>query len=103
MKYPLEPIFKLLDAWGTLPHCDELNGGTRPASVAFIAMSEHALGRVDEAKTTFERLRELMNQQQWKSDPEARAFFEEAGKVLGVVEDPASQPSQNAIDPAPPP
>ena len=93
----------LLDAWGALLHCDELNGGTEPADVAFSAMSQHALGRVDEAKTSFERLRELMNQEQWKNHDEARAFFEGARQVLGVVEDPASQPSQDAIDPTPPP
>ncbi len=66
-------------------------------------MSQHALGRIDEAETTFERLRELMNQEQWKNHDEARGFFEEARQVLGVVTDPASQPLQDAIDPAPNP
>ena len=48
-------------------------------------------------------LRELMNQGGWKNNDEAWAFFEEARQVLGVVEDPASQPSQDAIDPGPQP
>ena len=91
------------DALTTLLRSDEFNGGTRPADVAFIAMSQHALGRIDDAKTTFERLRELMNQEQWKNDDEDRAFLNEAAQVLGVVEDPASQPSQDAIDPGPQP
>ena len=66
-------------------------------------MSQYALGTIDDAETTFERLRDLMKQERWRNNAKARAFFEEARQVLGVVEGPASQPSQDAIDPAPQP
>ncbi len=82
------------EALTTLLRCNELNDGTQPADVAFIAMSQHALGKVDEARATLERLRELMKQAQWEANDEARVIFREAVELIHGVEEPTSKPSQ---------
>jgi WD40 repeat protein/serine/threonine protein kinase len=54
------------------------NAAPAPAELAFRAMSEHQLGKKEEAMKTFERLRSLADTPQWAKNPEAQAFFREA-------------------------
>lgn len=49
-----------------------------PANLAFLAMAQQQLGKKDEAKATLARLREIMKQERWAKDAEARGFLHEA-------------------------
>ena len=53
------------DALATLTKFEKLNAtieGSFPADLAFLAMTQHQLGKSDEAKATLGRLREVMKQ-----------------------------------------
>jgi eukaryotic-like serine/threonine-protein kinase len=74
------------DALKTLEQADKLNsaerGGAIPADLAFLAMTQHHLGQKDEAKKTFDRLRELMTKSEWSKESEAQTFFREASSLF---------------------
>jgi Tfp pilus assembly protein PilF len=76
----------------TLTQSERLNAtkdGSLPADLAFLAMAQHRLGKKDEAKTTLDRLREIMKQARWTDDAEAQGFLREAEETL--KQKPASQ------------
>ena len=56
-----------------------------PADVAFLAMVEHKLGHLDEARASLDQLREIMNQPKWEKDREVKALFLEAKSVLDAT------------------
>jgi hypothetical protein len=74
------------DALRTLEQADKLNSAEKrssiPANLAFLAMTRHQLGQKQEAKNTFDRLREVMNKPEWANDTEAQGFFREAAIVF---------------------
>jgi WD40 repeat protein/serine/threonine protein kinase len=74
------------DALKALIHADQLNsadkGSSIPADLALLAMTQYQLGKKDDAKKTFERLREIMQSADWLNSAEAQAFFREAAACL---------------------
>ena len=64
-------------ALATLTKCDPSD----PATLAFLAMTQHQLGQKEEARATIARLREVMHKPEWAKNEEAQAFLREA-KVL---------------------
>jgi WD40 repeat protein/tRNA A-37 threonylcarbamoyl transferase component Bud32 len=73
------------DALATLMESEKLNAtkhGSHPADLAFLAMSQHQLGKKDEAKPTLARLREVMKQPRWANDTEAQGFLREAEELI---------------------
>ena len=56
-----------------------------PAAVAFLAMVEHKLGHLNEARAWLDQLREIMKQPKWAMDREVEALFHEAKSLLGAI------------------
>jgi len=53
-----------------------------PENLGFIAMSLHKLGRVDEAEVTLDRLRDLVKDEQYAQDEQAKAILSEAERLI---------------------
>jgi Flp pilus assembly protein TadD len=73
------------DARATLTKSEKLNAtneGSHPADLAFLAMTQHQLGKKDEAKATLGRLREIMKQPGWADATEAVSFLREAEELI---------------------
>jgi WD40 repeat protein len=71
-----EDALKALEQAGKLHSTGD--SSSDPTWLAFLAMAQHQLGKRDEAKSTFERLREIMKTPAWANDAKAQAFFREA-------------------------
>lgn len=69
------------DAHATLTRSDKLNDG-HPADMAFLAMSLARVGEADAAQRELERLRRLMRQQPWTTDPQSLRFLREAQTLV---------------------
>jgi tetratricopeptide (TPR) repeat protein len=84
-------------ALGTLSQSSKLNEVTfkspQPADFAFLAMTQHQLGKKDEAKATLARLRKVMKQERWAKDAEAQGFLREAEETL--QQKPASETTKD--------
>jgi hypothetical protein len=77
------------DALATLTKSEKLNAtkeGSLPADLAFLAMTQHQLGKKDEAKATLGLLREVMKQPRWTQDAESVGFLREAEELIDVAE-----------------
>jgi len=70
------------EAHATLTRSDKLNDG-HPADLAFLAMTLSRLGRVDVAQRELERLRALMRQDPWATDPQSLRLLREVQVVAG--------------------
>jgi tetratricopeptide (TPR) repeat protein len=74
------------DALMTLSRADKMRtDANQPSTVedwAFIAMSLHKLGRVDEAKVSLERLGTFLQEERFLDYEEAKAFLGEAEKLI---------------------
>jgi serine/threonine protein kinase/tetratricopeptide (TPR) repeat protein len=75
------------EAVATLKRVDEyrrtlLNDESYPCEIAYIAMALHRLGRHEEAKTTLDRLRDLLKDERFAEDKEAKACLAEAEKLI---------------------
>jgi len=70
------------EAHATLTRSDKLNDG-HPADLAFLAMTLTRLGRVDDAQRQLERLRALMRQDPWATDPQSLRLLREVQVVAG--------------------
>ncbi|HTU89758.1 MAG TPA: protein kinase [Gemmataceae bacterium] len=74
------------DALVTLTKSDELNTtkASLPAGLAFLAMAQYQLGKMDEAKATLRRLRIVMKQLRftWTPDAEEMGFLREAEELI---------------------
>jgi len=73
------------EALDTLTKSESLNarwGGIQPSDLAFLAMAQHQVGKMDEAKATLGRLREVMKQPQWVNNTEAQGFLREADELI---------------------
>jgi tetratricopeptide (TPR) repeat protein len=69
----------------TLTQSEKLNAkqrGIQPADLAFLAMAQHQLAKIDEAKAALVRLREVMRQERWAKDAEAQGFLREAEVLI---------------------
>jgi tetratricopeptide (TPR) repeat protein len=55
---------------------------SHPANLAFIAMALHKLGRTDEAKASLDRLRDLLKEEQYADDQQAKKFLLEAEQLI---------------------
>jgi hypothetical protein len=80
------------DAFAPLTKAEKLNaaalGVPHPANLAFLAMTQHQLGKKDEAKATLGRLREVMKQPFWAQNADAVGFLREAeGLIEGKADD----------------
>jgi hypothetical protein len=76
---------RFAEALATLTKSEKLNAtslGASPLDIAFVAMTQHQLGRKDEAKATLARLGEVMKQPRWAKDAEAQGFLREAEALL---------------------
>jgi hypothetical protein len=69
------------EALTTLTRSDERRGQI-PANVAFIAMTLHQLGRMDESRAALDRLRGLVQSPKYASDGEACGFLREAESLI---------------------
>lgn len=58
-------------------------GTSEPSDLAFIAMAQYQLGRIDEARATFARLREAMQNPVNAANEEAQRFLREATAMIG--------------------
>lgn len=67
------------EALDTLLRCDELNGGTSYADVAFLAMTHHHLGNAHEAQATLPRVSDLVHVNQ---SLQGKAFLREAEQLI---------------------
>ena len=56
-------------------------------SLAFLAMTQQQLGQRDAARATLTRLRELMQQPQFKDNAEAQSFLREAETLIEPTKD----------------
>jgi WD40 repeat protein/tRNA A-37 threonylcarbamoyl transferase component Bud32 len=73
------------DALATLTKSEKRNAtkeGSLPEDLAFLAMTQHQLGKKDEAKAMLGRLREVMKQPRWKQNAEAVGFLREAQELI---------------------
>ncbi len=75
------------EAVATLKRVDEyrrtmLNEESQPREIAYIAMALHRLGRHEEAKVTLDRLRDLLKDERFAEDKEAKACLAEAEKLI---------------------
>jgi tetratricopeptide (TPR) repeat protein len=78
-------VGRYADALATLTKSEKLNAtkeGSLPADLAFLAMTQHQLGKKDEAKATLDRLREIMKQPRWTQNAEAVNFLREAEELI---------------------
>jgi tetratricopeptide (TPR) repeat protein len=70
----------------TLARSEQLHAatiqGAHPADLAFLAMTQHHLGKKEAARQTLARLRQAAKDSRWANDPESQAFFQEAEKLL---------------------
>jgi tetratricopeptide (TPR) repeat protein len=57
-------------------------GGPQPADLAFLAMAEHALGHGAAAEKFLRQLTDVIKQEKWESNAEAKALFEETKRTL---------------------
>jgi hypothetical protein len=73
-------------AAGTLARAEKLNAkasnGPHPASLAFLAMAQHQLGRKEQAQATLARLREAMKELRCAKDADSAAFLREAETLI---------------------
>jgi hypothetical protein len=51
-------------------------------TVAFLTMTQHQLGKKDEANATLARLREVIKQERWAKDADAHDVLREAEETL---------------------
>jgi tetratricopeptide (TPR) repeat protein len=68
-----------------LERSEKLNAtkdGSEPTDLAFLAMSRHRLGQVEQAQATLRRLREVMKQQPWAGDAGRQGFLREAEALI---------------------
>jgi hypothetical protein len=73
------------DALATLTKSDKLNatqGGSRPWDLAFLTMTQHQLGKKDEAKATLARMREVMKRPVWAIHAESQGSLREAEELI---------------------
>ena len=74
------------EALKTLMRAEKLRAGDReelgPSDLAFTAMCQHQLGRVDEAKASLEQLRALLKDERFADDQEAKAMLTEAEGLI---------------------
>jgi hypothetical protein len=73
------------EALATLTKSEKLkatNGGSLPADLAFLAMTQHRLGKKDEAKTTLGRLRSVMKHPRLAEHEESLGFLREAEELI---------------------
>jgi hypothetical protein len=70
----------------TLTRSDQINVArdnvAHPADLAFLAMTQHQLGRPDQAKATLVRLREIMKQPRWAQAKKSQGFLREAEALI---------------------
>jgi hypothetical protein len=76
-------VGQVKDALDTLTRVDERDTG-RPAALAFLAMAQNRLELKDQAQATLQHLRQVMQQPEWMTHAEARAFVREAEVVLAA-------------------
>jgi WD40 repeat protein/serine/threonine protein kinase len=73
-------------ALNTLASSSRLNAtapdALQPADLAFLAMTQQMLGKTEEARTTLQRLQEVMDKPPWANQEEAQAFLNEAQALL---------------------
>jgi hypothetical protein len=62
----------------TLSRAGQLPNGPSPANLAFLAMTQHATGRIEEAKATLERLRATLRAAPAADDAETQELLQEA-------------------------
>jgi len=78
------------DALMTLTKADKIRTATDekpdPRNLAFLAMTLHRIGRVEEAKAALEQLRELCKDEQFAEDREVQDLLAEAEKLLSGEE-----------------
>ncbi|HTU17808.1 MAG TPA: protein kinase, partial [Gemmataceae bacterium] len=73
------------EALATLTKSEKLNAtkqGSLPTDLAFLAMTQHQLGKKDEAKATLGRLRKIMKQPRSAQDAESASFLREAEELI---------------------
>jgi hypothetical protein len=78
-------VGRYADALASLMKSEELNAtkdGSIPSDLAFLAMTQHQLGKKDEAKATLNRLRKVMKQPHWEKDAESASFLREAEELI---------------------
>jgi tetratricopeptide (TPR) repeat protein len=78
-------VGRYADALATLTKSDKLNAtkeGLYPTDLAFLAMTQHQLGKKDEAKATLGRLREVRKQSPWLKYGEREDFLREAKALI---------------------
>jgi Tol biopolymer transport system component len=73
------------DALVTLTKSEKLDvtkDGVQPSDLAFLAMTQHQLGKKGEAKATLGRLREVMKLPRWAQNAEGVSFLREAEQLI---------------------
>ena len=87
---------KFEEAVATLKRVDEdrrsvIKSGSRPCEIAYIAMALHRLGRDEEAKPNLDRLRDLLKDERFIKDENAKNCLAEAEQLINGVTQPATQ------------
>jgi TolA-binding protein len=73
------------DALTTLTQSAQRNAtkqGPRPEDLAFLAMTQHQLGKKGDAKATLDQLHKAMTQPQWAKNADAVDFLREAEALI---------------------
>ncbi|MBI1916490.1 MAG: protein kinase [Planctomycetes bacterium] len=66
------------EALAALTKCDQHH----PATLAFLAMTQHQVGDKDQARTTLARLRDTLKGPPWVDNNEAKSFLGEAAQLI---------------------
>src|SRR5262249_28676365 len=74
-------VGKYDEALEALGRCNKLRKESVPGDLAFLAMTQHQLGQKEQARTTLERLREIVKKWEWTNNVEAQGFLREAEEV----------------------
>jgi hypothetical protein len=53
-----------------------------PATLAFAAMAAHQLGHQEKSRAGLARMREVLREEQWAKNPDARSFLREAAELI---------------------
>jgi tetratricopeptide (TPR) repeat protein len=69
-------------ALATLERSNRLDGNREPADLAFLAMAQHHLNRVESARVTLDRLREVMRDPRIAGIEENQIFLRETESVI---------------------
>jgi Flp pilus assembly protein TadD len=78
-------VGRFAEALASLMKSEKLNAtknGSDPHDLAFLAMTQHQLGKKEQARATLDSLRKVMKQTRWANNTDAVSFLDEAEELI---------------------